>query len=79
MTWENYFDSNRAFTIILQINAALHVMDSIGYRMIWLFRLPPRMTISHSTMNYRKVMTKLNDENNVTFVIQTISSMNYFD
>jgi hypothetical protein len=29
-------------------------------------------------MNYRKVMTKLN-ENNVTFVIQTISSMNYFD
>ena len=46
--------------------------------MIWLFRLPPRMTISHSTMNYRKVMTKLN-ENNVTFVIQTISSMNYFD
>ena len=35
------------------------------------------MTISHSTMNYRKVMTKLN-ENNVTFVIQTISSMNYF-
>jgi hypothetical protein len=36
------------------------------------------MTISHSTMNYRKVMTKLN-ENNVTFVIQTISSMNYFD
>ena len=46
--------------------------------MIWLFRLPPRMTISHSTMNYRKVTTKLN-ENNVTFVIQTISSMNYFD
>jgi hypothetical protein len=33
--------------------------------MIWLFWLPPRMTISHSTMNYRKVMTKLN-ENNVT-------------
>jgi hypothetical protein len=29
-------------------------------------------------MIYRKVMTKLN-ENNVTFVIQTISSMNYFD
>jgi lipopolysaccharide export system protein LptA len=27
---------------------------------------------------YRKIMTKLN-ENNVTFVIQTISSMNYFD
>ena len=49
-----------------------------GYRMIWLFRLPPRMTISHFTMNYRKVMTKLH-ENNVTFVIQTISSMNYFD
>jgi hypothetical protein len=36
------------------------------------------MTISHSTMNYRKVMTKLK-ENNITFVIQTISSMNYFD
>ena len=48
------------------------------YRMIWLFRLPPRMTISHSTMNYRKVMTKLN-ENNITFVIQTIFSTNYFD
>jgi hypothetical protein len=46
-------------------------------RVIWLFRLPPRMTIPHSTMNYRKVMTKLH-ENNVTFVIQTISSMNYF-
>jgi hypothetical protein len=28
------------------------------------------MTISHSTMNYRKVMTKLN-ENNVTFVISS--------
>ena len=28
--------------------------------------------------DYRKVMTKSN-ENNVTFVIQTISSMNYFD
>ena len=41
-------------------------------------RLPPRMTISPSTMNYRKVMTKLN-ENNVTYVIQTMSSMNYFD
>ena len=53
-------------------------MQPCGYRMILLFRLPPRMTISHSTMNYRKVMTKLN-ENNVTFVIQTISSMNYFD
>jgi hypothetical protein len=51
-------------------------MRTYEYRMIWLFRLPPRMTISHSTMNYRKVMTKLN-ENNVTFVIQTISSMNY--
>ena len=36
------------------------------------------MTISHSTMNYRKVMTKLN-ENNVTYVIQTMTSMNYFD
>ena len=35
------------------------------------------ITISHSTMNYRKVMTKLN-ENNDTFVMQTISSMNYF-
>ena len=46
-------------------------MRPYGHRMIWLFRLPPRMTISHSTMNYRKVMTKLN-ENNVTFVIQTI-------
>jgi arabinogalactan endo-1,4-beta-galactosidase len=33
---------------------------------------------SHSTMNYRKVMTKLS-ENNVTYVIQTMSSMNYFD
>jgi hypothetical protein len=68
MTWENYFDSNRAFTVIY------------GYRRrrIWLFRLPPRMKISHSTMNYRKVMTKLN-ENNVTYVIQTMSSMNYFD
>ena len=25
MTWENYFDSNRAFTITLYINAALWV------------------------------------------------------
>ena len=66
MTWENYFDSNRAFTVIY------------GYRRIWLCRLPPRMTISNSTMNCRKVMTKLN-ENNVTYVIQTMSSMNYFD
>ena len=33
---------------------------------------------SHSTMYYRKVMTKLS-ENNVTYVIQTMSSMNYFD
>jgi hypothetical protein len=33
------------------------------------------MTISHSTMNYRKVVTKLNENN----VIQTMSSMNYFD
>ena len=66
MTWENYFDSNSAYTVIY------------GYRRIWLFRLPPRMTISHSTMNYRKVMTKLN-ENNVTYVIQTMTSMNYFD
>jgi arabinogalactan endo-1,4-beta-galactosidase len=41
-------------------------------------RLPHRITISHSTMNYRKVMTKLN-ENNVTYVIQAMSSMNYFD
>jgi hypothetical protein len=72
MTWENYFDSNRAFTVICKS------MRPYGYRMIWLFRLPPRMTISHSTMNYRKVMTKLN-ENNVTYVIQTMSSMNYFD
>jgi hypothetical protein len=38
-------------------------MRPYGYRMIWLFRLPPRMTISHSTMNYRKVMTKLNENN----------------
>ena len=67
MTWKNYFDSNRAF-----YNNFVN-----QYRIIWLFRLPPRMTISHSTMNYRKVMTKLN-ENNVTFVIQTIPSMNYF-
>ena len=39
------------------------------------------MTIWHSTMNYRKVMTKLN-KNNVTYVKQTtvcMSSMNYFD
>jgi hypothetical protein len=43
-------------------------MRPYGYRMIWLFRLPPRMTISHSTMNYRKVMAKLK-EDNVTFVI----------
>jgi hypothetical protein len=33
---------------------------------------------SHSTMNSRKVMTKLN-ENNVTYVIQTMASMNYFE
>ena len=33
---------------------------------------------SHSTMNYRKVMTKLN-KNNVTYVKQIMSSMNYFD
>jgi hypothetical protein len=46
-------------------------MRPYGYRMIWLFRLPPRMTISHSTMNYRKVMAKLK-EDNVTFVIQTL-------
>ena len=36
------------------------------------------MTIPHSTMNYRKVMTKLN-KNNVTYVKQTMFSMNYFD
>jgi hypothetical protein len=53
-------------------------MQAFGYRMTWLFRLPPRMKSSHSTMNYRKVMTKLN-ENNVTYVIQTMASMNYFD
>jgi hypothetical protein len=53
-------------------------MRLYGYRRIWLFRLPPRMTISHSTMNYRKVMTKSN-KNNVTYVKQTMSSMNYFD
>jgi hypothetical protein len=33
---------------------------------------------THSTMHYRKAMTKLN-ENNVTYVIQTMTSMNYFD
>ena len=53
-------------------------MRPYGYRRIWLFQLPLRITISHSTMNYRKVMTKLN-EDNVTYVIQTMSSMNYFD
>jgi hypothetical protein len=53
-------------------------MRPYGYRRIWLFRLPPRMTIPHSTMNYRKVMTKLN-KNNVTYVKQTMFSMNYFD
>jgi len=31
---------------------------------------------SHSTMNYRKVITKLN-KNNVAHVIQTMASMNY--
>jgi hypothetical protein len=30
---------------------------------------------TYATMNYRKVMTKLN-ENNVTYVIQTMTSMN---
>jgi hypothetical protein len=53
-------------------------MRPCGYRRTWLFRLPPRMTILHSTMNYRKVMTKLN-ENNVTYAIQTMAAMNYFD
>ena len=33
---------------------------------------------TYSTMHYRKVMTKLN-ENNVTYAIQTMTSMNYFD
>jgi hypothetical protein len=33
---------------------------------------------THSMMHYREVMTKLN-ENNVTYVIQTMTSMNYFD
>ena len=33
---------------------------------------------TYFTMNYRKVMTKLN-ENSVTYVIQTMTSMNYFD
>jgi hypothetical protein len=33
---------------------------------------------TYSTMHYRKVMTKLN-ENNVTHVIKTMTSMNYFD
>ena len=53
-------------------------MRPYGYRRIWLFRLPPRMKISHFTMNYTQVMIKLN-ENNVTYVIQTMTSMNYFD
>ena len=33
---------------------------------------------TYSTMNYGKVITKLN-ENNVTYVIQTRTSLNYFD
>jgi hypothetical protein len=37
MTWENYFDSNRAFTIILQINAALHVMDTESFNLVITF------------------------------------------
>ena len=53
-------------------------MRPYGYRRIWLFLLPPRMKISHFTMNYTQVMIKLN-ENNVTYVIQTMTSMNYFD
>ena len=28
-------------------------MQPYGYPRIWLLRLPPRMEISHSTMNYR--------------------------
>ena len=33
---------------------------------------------TYSTMHYRKVMTKLN-ENNATYVIQPMTSMTYFD
>jgi hypothetical protein len=43
-----------------------------------LIRIPPRMKISHSTMQYRKVMTKLCG-NNVTYAMQTMTSMNYVD
>ena len=32
----------------------------------------------HATMKYRNVMTTLN-ENNVTYFVQTMTSMNYFD
>ena len=30
MTWENYFNSNRAFTVILQINAALWIPKDLA-------------------------------------------------
>ena len=30
MTWENYFDSNGAFTVILQINSALWVLNNLA-------------------------------------------------
>jgi hypothetical protein len=33
---------------------------------------------TYSTMNYRTLITKLN-EKNVTYVIQTMTSMKYFD
>ena len=33
---------------------------------------------TYSTMHYRKVMTKLN-KNNAIYVIQTMTSINYFD
>ena len=36
------------------------------------------MKISHSAMQYRKVMTKLCG-NNVTYAMQTMTSMNYVD
>ena len=43
---------------------------------VWMFFCCCNVGVdTYSTMNYRKVMTKLN-ENNVTYVIQT---MNYFD
>jgi hypothetical protein len=55
-----------------------HVKISIKHVMRELFlketmlSLPPRMKISNSTMIYRKVMIKLNEN-------KTMASMNYFD